>query len=81
MLEILDGKGPLTSTGVESLLYMKTNNSVNSDPNIPDIELIQSFATVAFDTCKSDFRCAHFSVRCKKINSIFFNLFFAIFFL
>lgn len=52
ILEIFEGKGPLTSTGVEALLYMKTNNSVSSDPGYPDIEILQSFATVAFDTSK-----------------------------
>lgn len=50
IFEILEGKGPLTSTGIEALLYMKTNNSINADPEHPDIELLQSFATVAFDT-------------------------------
>lgn len=30
---------------------MKTNNSIDSDPEYPDIEILQSFATVAFDTC------------------------------
>lgn len=49
IFEILEGKGPLTSTGIEALLYMKTNNSINADPEHPDIELLQSFATVAFD--------------------------------
>lgn len=52
MLDIMQGKGPLTSTGIESLLFMKTNNSVSSDPGYPDIELLQSFASVAFDTGK-----------------------------
>lgn len=30
---------------------MKTNNSIDLDPEYPDIEILQSFATVAFDTC------------------------------
>lgn len=47
----MEGKGPLSSTGIEALLYMKTNNSIDSDPEYPDIEVLQSFATVAFDTC------------------------------
>lgn len=41
----------MTSTGIEALLYMKTNNSIDIDPEYPDIEILQSFATVAFDTC------------------------------
>lgn len=49
-MELLEGKGPLTSTGIESLLYMKSNISTNSDPSVADIELLQSFATIAFDT-------------------------------
>lgn len=40
----------MTSTGIEALLYMKTNNSVSSDRGYPDIEILQSFATPAFDT-------------------------------
>lgn len=51
IFEILEGKGPMSSTGIEALLYMKTNNSIDSDPEYPDIEVLQSFATVAFDTC------------------------------
>lgn len=50
IFEIFEGKGPLSSTGIETLLYMKTNNSVNDDPELPDIELLQSFATIGFDT-------------------------------
>lgn len=50
IVELLKGKGPLTSTGIESLLYMKSNISTIPDPSVPDIELLQSFATVAFDT-------------------------------
>lgn len=41
----------MTSTGIEALLYMKTNNSIDSDPGYPDIEILQAFATIAFDTC------------------------------
>lgn len=52
ILEILEGKGPMSSTGIEALLYMKTNNSIDLDPEYPDIEILQAFATVAFDTCK-----------------------------
>lgn len=55
MLEILEGKGPMSSTGIEALLYMKTNDSVDIDPEYPDIEILQTFATVAFDTCNSLF--------------------------
>lgn len=36
---LLDGKGPLTSTGVEALAYIKTNVSTDSE-EYPDIELI-----------------------------------------
>lgn len=50
MLQLAEGKGPFTSTGIESLLYMKVNDSVNADPELPDIELLQSFATIGFDT-------------------------------
>lgn len=52
ILKILEGKGPMSSTGIEALLYMKTNNSVDPDPEYPDVEILQAFATVAFDTCK-----------------------------
>lgn len=49
MLQLADGKGPFTSTGIEALLYMKANNSLNADPGLPDLELLQSFATIGFD--------------------------------
>lgn len=52
IVEFFNGKGPFTSTGVESVLYMKTNNSISADPGYPDIELLQSFATISFDICK-----------------------------
>lgn len=48
----LGGNGPLTSTGIEALLYMKTNNSISPDPQYPDVEILQSFETVAFDLSK-----------------------------
>lgn len=61
----MEGQGPLTITGIESLLYMKTNNSISSDPKYPDIEILQSMATVGFDTGKK------FPVE-KKIQSLEF---------
>lgn len=61
ILEILEGKGPMTSTGIEALLFMKTNNSIDPDLGYPDIEILQSFATVAFDTCKFLFSFTYFS--------------------
>lgn len=50
LLDFFNGRGPLTTTGIETLLYMKANNSISSDPGYPDIELLQSMVTVAFDT-------------------------------
>lgn len=46
---LLDGNGPLTSTGIESLLYIKSKNFTDSDPDLPDVEILQSWATIAFD--------------------------------
>lgn len=36
--------------GVESLMYFNTNSSSGGDPNVPDIEMMQAFSTVAFDS-------------------------------
>lgn len=44
------GRGPFTMNGIESLMYLKSNESKEEDPKIPDIEVMQSFATLAFDT-------------------------------
>lgn len=44
------GRGPFTMNGIESLMYFKTNLSEVEDPGMPDIEVMQSFATLAFDT-------------------------------
>uniref|UniRef100_A0A336LUJ0 CSON004728 protein n=1 Tax=Culicoides sonorensis TaxID=179676 RepID=A0A336LUJ0_CULSO len=49
MIDWALGQGPLTSNGIEALLYMKTNFSQESDPLYPDIEVMQSFTSLAFD--------------------------------
>ncbi|XP_055693501.1 glucose dehydrogenase [FAD, quinone]-like [Lutzomyia longipalpis] len=50
IVDYFHGKGPLTVNGIESLLYVNTNASTEGDPNIPDIEMMQAFTTVAFDS-------------------------------
>jgi choline dehydrogenase-like flavoprotein len=44
------GKGPFTTNGVESLLYMRTNLSSIDDVSVPDIEVMQSMVSMSFDT-------------------------------
>lgn len=49
MIQWALGHGPLTSNGIEALLYMKTNYSQESDPLYPDMEIMQSLTSLAFD--------------------------------
>lgn len=76
-MELLKGKGPLTSTGIESLLYMKSNISTNPDPSVADIELLQSFATVAFDTGLKFTSFYLFFYQKSKINFNFYSSWYA----
>jgi choline dehydrogenase-like flavoprotein len=50
LLDFLAGKGPLTTNGVESILFLKTNVSKSLDSDYPDIEVMETFSTVAFDS-------------------------------
>jgi choline dehydrogenase-like flavoprotein len=49
-LDFFAGKGPLTTNGIESVLFLKTNISKSPDPDYPDIEVMEAFSSVAFDT-------------------------------
>jgi choline dehydrogenase-like flavoprotein len=42
--------GPYTTNAWESFVFMKTNLSESSDPNFPDIEIVQAFVALSFDT-------------------------------
>jgi hypothetical protein len=48
--QFIAGEGPLTTNGIESILFLKTNLSDPNEPDYPDIELMQVFSTVAFDS-------------------------------
>jgi choline dehydrogenase-like flavoprotein len=47
------GFGPLTTNAWESFMFIKTPLSNSTDPNFPDIEIVQSFTSLSFDTSPS----------------------------
>lgn len=53
ILEYLNGRGFITSNGVEALVYTRTNFSAYEDPGYPDIEIMQVFTNIAFDTSRA----------------------------
>ncbi|EDS45443.1 glucose dehydrogenase [Culex quinquefasciatus] len=49
-LEYLNGQGVFTTNTVESLLYVKTPVAESSDPGVPDIEIMQTFTSMDYDS-------------------------------
>uniref|UniRef100_A0A182QMK0 Glucose-methanol-choline oxidoreductase N-terminal domain-containing protein n=1 Tax=Anopheles farauti TaxID=69004 RepID=A0A182QMK0_9DIPT len=50
MLKFRNGTGPLTSNSIESLLYVKSPVASDPDPGLPDVEVMQSFLSMSFDS-------------------------------
>jgi choline dehydrogenase-like flavoprotein len=50
IVDFLNGKGPLTSNGVETLTYLRTQFSAYPDLDYPDVEIMQSFVSVGYDS-------------------------------
>ncbi|XP_041779822.1 glucose dehydrogenase [FAD, quinone]-like [Anopheles merus] len=50
ILRFRNGTGPLTSNSIESLLYVKSPFASDPDPDLPDVEVMQSFVSMSFDS-------------------------------
>ncbi|XP_050077332.1 glucose dehydrogenase [FAD, quinone]-like [Anopheles maculipalpis] len=50
ILRFRNGTGPLTSNSIESLLYVKSPYAADPDPGMPDVEVMQSFTSMSFDS-------------------------------
>ncbi|KAL9702544.1 hypothetical protein quinque_006062 [Culex quinquefasciatus] len=48
-----NGSGPMTSNSVESLLYVRSPVAEDPDPDLPDVEIMQSYLTFGFDSSPS----------------------------
>ncbi|XP_058126215.1 glucose dehydrogenase [FAD, quinone]-like [Anopheles ziemanni] len=53
ILRFRNGTGPLTSNSIESLLYVKSPVAADPDPDMPDVEVMQSFTSFSFDSSTS----------------------------
>ncbi|XP_029731752.2 glucose dehydrogenase [FAD, quinone] [Aedes albopictus] len=48
-----EGRGPMTSNSVETLMYIKSPVAEDPDPELPDVEIMQAFITFGFDSSPS----------------------------
>ncbi|XP_053676022.1 glucose dehydrogenase [FAD, quinone]-like [Anopheles nili] len=49
-LQYLKGRGVLTTNSVESLMYVKSPVAASPDPGLPDVEIMQAFSSIDFDS-------------------------------
>ncbi|XP_055530707.1 glucose dehydrogenase [FAD, quinone]-like [Wyeomyia smithii] len=50
IIKLLNGRGVFTTNSVESLMYVKTPFAASPDPGLPDVEIMQAFTSVDFDS-------------------------------
>ncbi|XP_053689985.1 glucose dehydrogenase [FAD, quinone]-like [Sabethes cyaneus] len=50
LIKLLNGRGVFTTNSVESLMYLKTPFAASPDPGLPDIEIMQAFTSIDFDS-------------------------------
>ncbi|XP_035786304.1 glucose dehydrogenase [FAD, quinone]-like [Anopheles albimanus] len=68
-LEYFQGRGVLTTNSVESLLYVKTPVAESPDPGLPDVEVMQAFSSIDFDTSPG-------TVRSFRLTNVTFDGYF-----
>ncbi|XP_058836389.1 glucose dehydrogenase [FAD, quinone]-like [Topomyia yanbarensis] len=49
-IKLINGRGVFTSNSVECLMYIKTPVAEHPDPGLPDVEIMQAFTSVDFDS-------------------------------
>ncbi|XP_050080328.1 glucose dehydrogenase [FAD, quinone]-like [Anopheles maculipalpis] len=49
-IQYLKGRGVFTTNSVESLMYVKSPVAASPDPGLPDVEVMQAFSSIDFDT-------------------------------
>ncbi|XP_055592298.1 glucose dehydrogenase [FAD, quinone]-like [Uranotaenia lowii] len=50
IIDLINGRGLFTTNSVESLMYIKTPVAESPDPGLPDVEIMQAFTTIDFDS-------------------------------
>ncbi|XP_038113573.1 glucose dehydrogenase [FAD, quinone] isoform X2 [Culex quinquefasciatus] len=50
IIRYINGRGLFTTNSVESLMYIKTPVAESPDPGLPDVEIMQAFTSIDFDS-------------------------------